>query len=148
MSEVGSRRDSRRRHEEAAFLRACGHSWASIAEHLGYRSRSGAQSAVERLYRRTTESPDAKRRSLAEGLMVVKANLFETLAEAKSRGDTDSMVSVSRELRQVTDQLGKLDGLHTHRVEVTQNHQIAVTIAELRQQFHAAIDAEVVAELE
>src|SRR5690349_11491040 len=99
MRSVGTRRETRARHEQAAALRACGYTWQAIAEHLGYRHRQSAKSAVERLWARTRDSPDVSRRSLTEGLQLVRTTLFEELAAAKRRGDTDRIVSLSRELR-------------------------------------------------
>lgn len=146
MRSVGTRRATRERHEQAAFLRGCGYTWSAIAEHLGYRTRSGAQSAVERLWARQRETPELARRSLAEGLNVTKSTLFESLADAKRRGDVAAITACSREIRSVTDQLAKLDGLHAaQRVDVN----VAVTptrelLAQYRTHLLNAIDAEVV----
>src|ERR1700722_11358095 len=119
MAAVGSRRETRAKHEEAARLRACGRSWQEIAEKLGYRSRQGAQTAVARFYARTRETPEFSRRSLTEGLRIVHQLLFEELADAKRRHNQAAIVAVSRELRATADQMAKLDGLHApSRTEV------------------------------
>jgi hypothetical protein len=102
--------------------------------------------AVERLWARTRESPEVSRRSLTEGLQLVKTTLFESLADAKRNGDKASIVAISRELRSATDQLAKLDGLHApQRVDVSVTHKTASEmLAEYREQLLAVIDAEVV----
>lgn len=146
MAAVGTRRETRARHEQAAALRACGYTWQAIADHLGYRHRQAAKSAVERLQARTRETPEMSRRSLVDGLNLTKTALFEGLAAAKQRGDDVSATAYSREIRSVTDQLAKLDGLHAaQKLDVN----VAVTptreaLAQYRAQLLSAIDAEVV----
>ncbi len=146
MGEIGSRRDTRARHEQAALLRSLGFTWTAIADHLGYRTRSGAQSAVERLWARQRETPEVARRSLTEGLNVSKAVLFEALAGARDRGDVAALTACTREIRSVTDQLAKLDGLHAaQKVDVSVKHETTVQVlAEFEQRLIDAIDAEVV----
>lgn len=116
----GPRRQTRARHEQAARLRACGRTWQEIADHLGYRSRKGAQIAVARLYAQMRDSPDLSRRSLVEGLRIVNQVLYEQLAGAKARNDTAGVVACSRELRSCSEQMARLDGLHAAaQVDVT-----------------------------
>jgi hypothetical protein len=148
MTAIGSRRETRARHVEAARLRGCGYSWQAISDHLGYRSRSAAQSAVERLWARDREPADMKRRALSEGLMLVKQNLFEGFAAAKAAGNTSSALEHSREIRALTDQLAKLDGLlAAQRVDVTVTQTLDESFAALKRTLRDVIDAEVVDEL-
>ncbi|MCV7037465.1 hypothetical protein [Mycolicibacterium moriokaense] len=123
-----------------------GYTWQAIADELGFGHRQAAKSAVERLWARTRDSPEMSRRSLSEGMQLMKTMLFEQVAVAVQRGDADLIVTLSRELRSVTDQLARIDGLHAARrveVDVTQRTTVEV-LADLRQAMHAAIDAEVV----
>lgn len=150
MAEIGSRRETRARHEQARHLRACGYTWAQIADHLGYRTRSGAQRAVERLYARTRETPDVARRSLVDGLELTKSLLFERLADPKNRNDVSAITALSREIRTVTAEAAKLDGLHAAQkidVSVTQLTTVQI-LSEYERKLLDAIDAEVVGEIE
>jgi hypothetical protein len=147
MTAHGSRRETQTRHEQAAKLRACGRTWQEIADDLGYRSRQGAQLAVARLYDRHRESPDLSRRSMVDGLRLVKSMLFEELASAKSRHDTSAIVALSRELRSNADQVARLDGLHAPQrlaVDVTVSQSPSQIIAEAQERLLAVIDAEVI----
>ncbi|MEN4449989.1 hypothetical protein [Mycobacterium sp. SM3041] len=92
------------------------------------------------MHEKTSESPESTRRSLADGLMLVKQTLFESLAGAKCRGDTAGIAALSRELRSTTDQLAKLDGLHApQRTEVTVSvsHDMKAVIGEAERQLLA-----------
>jgi hypothetical protein len=146
MAAIGPRRETRARAERAAKLRGCGYSWQAIADTEGFRSRQAAQIAVERHYGREQPAAGLARRSLCEGLMLVKQTLFEGLADAKRHGLAASVIEHSREIRSVTDQLAKLDGLHApQRVDVSVTHKTASEmLAEYREQLLAVIDAEVV----
>ncbi|CAN5303534.1 hypothetical protein BH11ACT6_BH11ACT6_53420 [soil metagenome] len=150
---MASLRDSRARDEQAASFRGCGYSWQAIADHLGYRSRQAAQIAVARHYDRNRDSPTLSRRSLSEGLRLVKTTLFETLADAKQRGDVAAVSSMSREILRVSKELASLDGLHAPQqvdVQVTHHRSSVEVIAELQAELLASInrgqvvDAEIV----
>lgn len=117
-------RDSRARAEQAFRLRSLGYTWRAVADHLGYRSAGAVQSAVNRHLDRTPlESTEAARRSATERLQITSTLLAERLFEARERGDDDRMVAVSRELRNTTAELAKLNGL---AVPVAQ--QVDVTV--------------------
>ncbi|WP_236950103.1 hypothetical protein [Mycobacterium sp. MS1601] len=108
-----NRQDSRRRAEEANRLRAVGRTWDEIADELGYRSRQGAQQAVERLQQRNPlGSAESVRRSASDGLRVVRAVLFERFADAKDRDDNDDLVLLAKELRANISETAKLHGAH------------------------------------
>lgn len=109
-------------------------------------SRQAAQIAVERHYSRQRDTPEATRRSLTEGLDIVTANLFERLAAAKQDDNTLTMLAVAREIRSVTEQHARLDGLHAAQkvdVNVTQLTTVQV-LSEFERKLLDAIDAEVV----
>jgi hypothetical protein len=150
MTAIGSRRDTRARAERAAKLRGCGYAWQAIADAEGFRSRQAAQIAVERHYAREQPAAGLSRRSLCEGLMLVKQTLFEGLADAKKSGVAASVIEHSREIRSVTDQLAKLDGLHApQKVDVNVRHTTSELIDQYRDALLASledgvIDAEVV----
>lgn len=145
MAAIGSRRETRARAERAAKLRGCGYSWQAVADAEGFRSRQAAQIAVERHYARERPAEGVARRSLAEGLMLVKQALFEGLADAKTRGERASVIEHSREIRSVTDQLAKIDGLHApQKVDVTVHATLSERLANYRQALLDVVDAEVV----
>ena len=102
-----------------------------MADHLGYRSAGAAQTAVNRHLDRTpAETPEAARRSATERLQITSTILAERLFEARERGDDDRLVAVSRELRNTTAELAKLNGLNVpvaQQVDVTV-HQDATAI--------------------
>lgn len=124
-------RDSRDRAAQAFRLRSLGYTWKAVADHLGYRSAGAAQTAVNRHLDRTpAETPEAARRSATERLQITSTILAERLFDARERGDDDRLVAVSRELRNTTAELAKLNGLNVpvaQQVDVTV-HQDATAI--------------------
>lgn len=149
MKTVGSRRETRARHEQARHLRACGHTWQAIADILGYRHRQAAKSAVERLQARDVQTPEMARRSLADGLNLQLQDLHDGRVKAKLRGDDAALLGYSKEIRSVTDQLAKLDGLHAaQKVDVSVTHQTSEILANYRRQLHNVIDAEIIEQRE
>jgi hypothetical protein len=144
---VGDIREARAKAERAAKLRGCGYSWQAIADAVGFRSRQAAKIAAERHWTRQQMSPSLTRRALVEGLMLVQQQLFEGLADAKKRNQPASVLEHTREIRSVTDQLAKLDGLHAaQKVDVSVTHTTSEALAAWRTQLLDAIDAEVVEE--
>lgn len=131
MAPVMPHRDSRDRAAQAFRLRSLGYTWRAVADHLGYRSAGAAQTAVNRHLDRTpAESSEAARRSATERLQITSTILAERLFDARERGDDDRLVAVSRELRNTTAELAKLNGLNVpvaQQVDVTV-HQDATAI--------------------
>lgn len=107
-----SHQDSRLRAEQALKLRACGRSWSEIANALGYGSRRGAAQAVERLLASSRPDPEAERAESTEGLRVLRSTLFARMAVAAQRGDDQTLVSISKELRNLVAEHSKLNGLY------------------------------------
>ncbi|MBI3213145.1 MAG: hypothetical protein HYZ38_04935 [Mycobacterium sp.] len=125
MAPVMPHRDSRQRAEQAFRLRSLGYTWRAVADHLGYRSAGAAQTAVNRHLERTPpESPEAARRSVTERLQITSAILAERLFQAREDGDDDRLVAVSRELRNTTTELAKINGLN---VPVAQQVDLTVS---------------------
>jgi hypothetical protein len=118
-----NRQDSRHRAEEAFQLRSVGRTWAEISETLGYRSRGAAQLAVRRLMDRTPpESAEQARAQASEGLRITKSVLFATLADAKSRGDSQAVVASAKAIADMIEKDARLNGLHAPaRTEVDVN---------------------------
>lgn len=157
---MSTRQDSRSRAEAAYRLRAVGRTWDEIATEVGYRSRQGAQQAVERLEKRIpAQSVDTVRRSSSEGLRIVRAVLFERFADAKVRGDNEDLLMLAKELRNNISESAKLHGAHAPQrteVEVTvssaseaidQLERQLLALATARQTqpaLSATIDAEVI----
>ena len=113
MAPVMPHRDSRQRAEQAFRLRSLGYTWRAVADHLGYRSAGAAQTAVNRHLDRTPpESSEAARRSASERLQITSTILAERLFQARESGDDDRLVAVSKELRNTTAELAKLNGLN------------------------------------
>lgn len=141
MAPEGTRRESRARHEKARHLRACGLTWAQIAIELDYKSRSAAQSAVERLQARERDSPDAALRSLVDGLMLGKQLIFEQLSDEQTRKNPQAVAVLTRELRATTAELARLDSLVApQRVNVTVTQDVSERLAGLRQAMLAQLD--------
>ncbi|MGP4054134.1 hypothetical protein ACTWP6_04810 [Mycobacterium sp. 4D054] len=143
-----SRQDSRARVEEASRLRASGRTWDEIATAVGYRSRQGAQQAVERLRKRNPlASAESQRRTASEGLRIVRAVLFEEFASAKQRGDSDSLVAYAKEIRQNISEDAKLHGAYApvrSQLDVNVRQDASAIIAEARDRLLSVVDAEVI----
>jgi hypothetical protein len=110
MAPQGTHQASRNRAERAWQLRCAGATWQSIADQLGFKSRSSATNAVNRLLAK--DPPDSavmERRQAAGGYRIVQQKLFATLATTK---DPHAVVAVSRAITDVTDRRAKLLGLH------------------------------------
>lgn len=122
-------RDSRDRAAQAFRLRSLGYTWQALADHLGYRSAGAAQTAVNRHLDRTpTETTEGARKSATERLQITAQILAERLFDARERGDDDRLVAVSRELRNTTTEMARLNGLHAPvKTELDVNVQHSAT---------------------
>jgi hypothetical protein len=114
------------------LFKSVGYTWQQIADNLGYRSRQAAQQAATRFEAKNPpESVEAARRREGEALRIIKATLFERFADAKHRGDNDAMVALSRELRNTSDAIARLNGLNTsvaQQVDVNVHHSATAII--------------------
>ncbi len=145
-------RESRARAEQAAALRAMGYPWRAIADSLGFKSHGAAQLAVARHHQRSPlPSGDMARRTAAQRLNTVVTSLFERFAVAKQDGDDDTLVMLSKEIRNNTAEMAKLHGAYApQRTEVDLKVSTSETaiIAEARRrllELDNIVDAEVVA---
>ncbi|MCF6386534.1 hypothetical protein L2K20_06085 [Mycobacterium sp. MBM] len=141
-----SRQSSRTRAESAFQLHAAGRTWQEIADTLGFKSRQAAQQAVKRLHaRHPPASPESVRRSSTESLRILRAILFERVADAKRRGDDQTLIGLHRELTRNVSETAKLAGAYAPE-EINLNVKQSATqiIAEAERQLLAVIDAEVV----
>lgn len=136
-----SHRDSRERAEQAFRLRSLGYTWKAVADHLGYRSAGAAQTAVNRhVDRMPPESSEAARKSITERLQITSTILAERLFQAREDGDDDRLVAVSRELRNTTAELAKINGLNVpvaQQVDVNVSHTAAEAVNRLEQELLA-----------
>ena len=125
MAPVTNRQDSYRKAERAYRLRCVGRPWQEIADSEGFKTRRGAQLAVQRhLAREQPESVEDQRRSATDGLRITKSVLFATLSDAKRRGDNQAVVSAARAIADMIEKDAKLNGLH---VPVAQQVDVSVT---------------------
>lgn len=155
MPPVMDRKSSKARADRAWRLRCAGRTWQDIADQLGFKSRQSAIVAVQRLLAKDPpEDATTQRLYTAGGLRIVKAALFEALAEAKAKRDPHAVVAVSRALSDVLDRHAKLMGLHipvAQEVNLTVQQNTAAVLERaqaellaLEQTRPAIVDAEVV----
>jgi hypothetical protein len=108
------------------LFKSVGYTWQQIADNLGYGSRQAAQQAATRFEAKNPpESVEAARRREGEALRIIKATLFERFADAKQRGDNDAMILLSKELRNTSDAIARLNGLNlpvAQQVDVNVHH--------------------------
>lgn len=149
-----NRTDTAARSARAWKLRCAGRTYQEIADQLGYKSRRSAHLAIERYLRSDPDEDVAtERRYTAGGLRIVKAALFESLAEAKSRRDPHAVVAVSRAITDVLDRHARLMGLHipvAQELSVTVQQNTAAVLEraqaellELEQRRQPIIEAEI-----
>jgi hypothetical protein len=138
-----NRQDSRTRAEEAYRLRACGRTWAEVSDALGYRNRSSAQRAVQRLMERTQpETPEQARARADESLRITQSILFGRLAVATQRGDDETITKVAKELRATVGERSKLVGAYAPQrteVDVTVTQTPGAIIAEAERRLLALV---------
>ncbi|WHU48669.1 hypothetical protein QNM97_06655 [Gordonia sp. L191] len=136
---------TRERAQRALQLRAMGQTWDSIAKTVGYRSRQAPQLAVKRLLASHHPDPETERAVSSESLRLLQSTLFSRLAAANARGDTDELVKLSKELRSLTAETSKLNGLYAppapQRVEV-EVRPAQEMIASTRDQLLALVDGD------
>lgn len=117
-----SRREQRDRAERALRLRAMRRTWDEVADACGYRSRQAAHLAVKRLLDSLAPDPNAERGVTSESLRLLEARLWRQYARADDAGDAETMLKISKEIRSLSAESSKLNGLYRpveHAVEVT-----------------------------
>lgn len=143
MAPVMRHRDSRARAEQAYTMHLDGYSWQDIADALGFRGRSGAQTAVTRHLAETTPDPaNIARRKWVDGKRRLRARLCRQLSVAEEASDSQAVAQLSREIDRVDDQLAKAAGYYApQNVSVSVDTAPALTTAEWLRQVSAAATA-------
>jgi hypothetical protein len=136
-------RDSRARAEQAYTMHLDGASWQDIADALGFRGRSGAQTAVTRHLAETTPDPShIARRKWVDGKRRLRARLCRQLSVAEEASDSQAVAQLSREIDRVDDQLAKASGYYApQNVSVSVDTAPALATAEWLRQVSAAAAA-------
>ncbi|MBV5244452.1 hypothetical protein KUF57_13005 [Mycolicibacterium sp. PAM1] len=143
MAPVMRQRDSRARAAEAYTLHLDGYSWQDIADALGFRSRSGAQRAVERHLAATTPDPShIARRKWIDGKRRLRARVSRQLSAAEAAGDHPAVAQLSAAIDRIDDQLAKASGYYApQNVNVAVDTAPSVATAEWLRQVAAAAAA-------
>lgn len=148
MPPVMSHRDSRHRAEQAWRLRCRGRTWNEIAEALDFKSRRSVQRAVAtHLERNKPEAAEIVRRSMGEGLTMIREQLLDSLEEARAEGDHQAVATLARAATDSIEKQARLMGLHiavATEVNVNVVQTMTEIVADTRARLQAAIDAEVV----
>lgn len=141
-----NRYDTRTRAERALRLRSAGHSWATISEELGFKSRSGARLAVDRLLNSTApDSVTTQRRTAVEALRTLRAILFDSIVDAKAAGDFAAVGALSDRARLNVAEEARIDGLYApNKLDVKVDMTVAEALDQYRDRLLAVIDAEVI----
>lgn len=143
MAPVMSRSASRARAAEAYTLHLDGYSWAEIATELGFRSRQGAQTAVNRHLAETTPDPShIARRKWLDGKRRLRARVSRQLSAAEAANDSQAVAQLSAAIDRVDDQLAKAAGYYApQNVSVSVDTAPALATAEWLRQVSAAAAA-------
>lgn len=151
MAPVMPRRDSRARAAQALQLRGRRKSWQEIADELGFRSRGGAQMAVNRLVKAVAADPgqgEFERAVSAASLQQQETGLFGLFESAVQQKNSESAAHLSRELRSLVTDRAKLTGIAApSAVSVDVNLTVGQMIAQARRRLLAldhTVDAEVI----
>ena len=90
-----------------------GYSWQDIADKLGFRGRSGAQTAVNRHLAATTPDPShIARRKWIDAKRRLRARVSRQLALAEQAEDADAVAALSKAVDRIDDQLAKAQGYY------------------------------------
>lgn len=88
-----------------------GASWQDIADALGFRGRSGAQTAVSRHLAETRPDPNhIARRKWLDAKRRLRARLCRQLTVAERDNDSQAVAQLSAAIDRVDDQLAKAEG--------------------------------------
>lgn len=139
-------RDSRARAAEAYNMHLDGHSWQDIADELGFRSRQGAMSAVQRHLAETTPDPsNIARRKWLDRKVRLRNRVSRQLALAQDAGDHQAVAQLSAALDRTDDQIAKASGYYApQQVDVSVRTDAAAVITEARTRLLEIVDAEVI----
>lgn len=120
-----------------------GASWQDIADALGFRSRSGAQTAVNRHLAETTPDPNhIARRKWIDSKRRLRARLCRQLAVAEAANDSQAVAQLSAAIDRVDDQLAKASGYYApQNVNVSVDAAPSAVTAEWLRQVSAAAAA-------
>lgn len=143
MAPVMSRSASRSRAAEAYTLHLDGYSWAEIATALGFRSRQGAQTAVNRHLAETTPDPsNIARRKWIDSKKRLRARVSRQLSHAEEADDSAAVAQLSAAIDRIDDQLAKASGHYAPtNVSVAVDAAPALAAAEWVRQVAAAAAA-------
>lgn len=117
-----------------------GHTWAEIADALGFRGRSGAQKAVQRHLAETTPDPSGiARRKWIDGKRRLRARVSRQLSAAEDANDSQAVAQLSAAVDRIDDQLAKAAGYYApQNVSVSVDAAPALATAEWLRQVRAA----------
>ncbi|WP_409437216.1 hypothetical protein [Mycobacterium sp. SMC-14] len=140
MAPVMRQRESRARAAKAYEMHLDGYSWQDIADALGFRSRSGAQSAVNRHLAETTPDPNhIARRKWIDGKRRLRARVSRQLSVAEDANDSQAVAQLSAAVDRIDDQLAKASGYYApQNVSVSVDAVPAMATAEWLRQMSAA----------
>lgn len=94
-------------------MSATGATWQEVATALGYRSRQAAQQAVARLMDSTPpETVEQARAKHDAALQLLQRNDFTRYLTALQKGDDETAIRYSKELRGIVAERAKLAGVY------------------------------------
>jgi hypothetical protein len=145
MPPIGNRQTSDERCQRGWDLRKQGHTWATIADTLGYRSVQSAQKAVSAWLRRNPpDDIETLRRATGDILIDTINKLRASLDVAIEKGGTTSVAELGRAVFDGCDRYAKLTGQHIiPPTEVNVNVSVTEALAATRRKLLDVIDAEV-----
>lgn len=117
-----------------------GDSWQDIADALGFRSRQGALSAVNRHLAETTPDPShIARRKWIDGKRRLRTRVSRQLAVAEAANDAQAVAQLSAAVDRIDDQLAKASGYYAAQdVKVSVDASPTLVAAEWLRQISAA----------
>lgn len=134
-------RASRARAAEAYTRHLDGDTWQEIADALGFRSRQGAQDAVNRHLAETTPDPsNIARRKWTDRKHRQRRRLCRQLSVAETLNDSQAVAQLSAAIDRVDDQLAKAENYYApQKLDVTVGRSPAELLAESKAQTLAAL---------
>lgn len=139
--------DVREREQRAVEMIRLGSTYGAIAEELGYADESGARAAVKRsLARRTDPDVDIWREMETNRIVDLMRRLYDELGRdhvlvqfgrvvltptsGQSLRDYGAVVTIIREIRQLSGELSRLRGLHAPKRVVVEEIPTELVVAE------------------
>ena len=130
-----NRQDTRQRAVLAERMHATGATWQEVADRLGFRSRQGAATAVQRLRDKTpAESVEQARAKHDAALRLLQQRNFTRYLDATAVGDDDTAVKYSKEIRSTVSERAKLAGAYAPQraeLDVSVEHDAGAAIERL-----------------